>query len=284
MQVMPQKSELGKKERSEYLDVIDSAFDLTSVGMAVQLHIVDLLGQGKVLPYWAEEDVNASSSNYFATPYVIGWIRDGDDSFKKPKSSCPNSNLHKALMTKMYDEYDFMKKAYRIVPSSEDETRSWDEIVQRRIEQSKTKYRGLRKRYKRYLDELVKKGFIDNPDYSEIERIIYNDKYSALMRELKEKKIKDFKKRNLQKTVYKLGCMLAITDQLTYDAAQQGMPIPANYKSKRWGQNWRWMFGEPMPTIEELYTQAFRVFTTYADPKDPYVTHLFTLEKLPFAH
>lgn len=89
----------------------------------------------------------------------------------------------------------------------------------------------------------------------------------------------------LKASVHKLGAMLALTDQLTFDAQALGVPIPASYKPseeiEKWEANWQRLFGEPMPTIEGLYRQAHSVFVEHSDPKDPLVAHLFALDTLP---
>ena len=89
----------------------------------------------------------------------------------------------------------------------------------------------------------------------------------------------------IKNTTHKLGCMLALTDQLTYDAKALGIPISSHYKPSRniekWEASWENLFGEPMPTVNGLYRQAHTVFIRYSNPNDQLVEHLFTLSTLP---
>ena len=79
--------------------------------------------------------------------------------------------------------------------------------------------------------------------------------------------------------------MLGAVDQVTYEAAQQGKPIMRNFRPSpyrnKWEEGWQKVFGEPLPTLEELYQQAHSVFTVTVDKEDPLVAHLLPLNELP---
>ena len=68
-----------------------------------------------------------------------------------------------------------------------------------------------------------------------------------------------------QAGIHKLGCMLAITDQLTYDTKISGRPLSARLCPVELDSNWQEMFGESIPDLGGLYAQAHGVLVTYAD-------------------
>lgn len=85
-----------------------------------------------------------------------------------------------------------------------------------------------------------------------------------------------------QAALLKLGCMLAVTDELAYTAEKSGTPIPADYRPPDengiWYKNWQAAFGKPMPTIEGLFDEALTVFHSLVDPNDLTTLHLLTLQ------
>ena len=85
--------------------------------------------------------------------------------------------------------------------------------------------------------------------------------------------------------VHKLACMLAVTDQLTFDAASLGIPFPAKYKPARsdasWESTWQQLYNEPMPTLGELYTHSHSILLQHARKDDPLIEHLIALSTLP---
>jgi hypothetical protein len=87
-----------------------------------------------------------------------------------------------------------------------------------------------------------------------------------------------------QAAIHKLGCMLAVTDQILYDAFSSGQPIPANYRpvSEKHIENWKKMFGKEMPNIEGLYLDAYKVFKSHAESSDPVVSHLLKMPNLSY--
>lgn len=89
----------------------------------------------------------------------------------------------------------------------------------------------------------------------------------------------------LRLATYKLGAMLTLTEQLTFDAKALGVPVPPTYRpndpSGKWLATWQKLFGESMPDLQGLYRQAHTVFTANASREDPLLAHLFTIETLP---
>lgn len=259
------------KEDQRFIKAIDKAFDMGSSGMGIQLHAVALLASGKIMPAWVEEAIVVEGSNYFGK-YVSGWINPkGVYKNDGPKSFSPYANSHKTLILRTGELYEELENMHiKIMP---------DEFHSFPVELPKDLERFVFPDY----DE-QKNLFITEYGASEevITRLMQDD-IDEYVNRLRRRKIKErqfgepFIKLNLKTAVYKLGAMLGLTEQLTYDAYQQGVPIPANYRPERFTEAWEETFGEPMPTIEELYAQAHGVFVEYADPNDPFVVHLFCL-------
>jgi len=78
--------------------------------------------------------------------------------------------------------------------------------------------------------------------------------------------------------------MLALTDQLTYDASTSGVPFTKGYKPDRVSgkgeMNWQAYFGYPLPDLEGLWRKAHETLLRHADPQDPLVAHLIALTTL----
>lgn len=87
--------------------------------------------------------------------------------------------------------------------------------------------------------------------------------------------------------VDKLGCYLAVADQVTIDAQAQDNPIPASYKPTTLLESvevyYRNKYGREIPTIGELYKEAHTIFLNLRDPiKNPLTQHLVAQNSLPF--
>lgn len=84
------------------------------------------------------------------------------------------------------------------------------------------------------------------------------DNLKRKLLEVEEADSKSLSQKQARKAaIYKLGAMLAVTDQLTYDASQQGKPLPANFRPEdldgKLHANWQRLFGREMPTLRGLY-------------------------------
>ena len=84
--------------------------------------------------------------------------------------------------------------------------------------------------------------------------------------------------------IHKLGCMLAVTDQLTFEQRIKENPIDSNYTTsvETEGDLYMALFNEPeLPGIHSLYQRAHSLLLSTADPDDPLLQHLFLMTSLP---
>jgi len=117
--------------------------------------------------------------------------------------------------------------------------------------------------------------FNDCPDSEQHRKLMktVNTEYG----QIKPDNLENFK----QVAVHKLGTMLAITNQILFDAYTSGQPIPASYKPE-YQEEWKKSFGKDLPTIEELYLEAHKVLTDFASPDDLLIAHLLPLPNLTY--
>lgn len=286
------------EKRQYFPGLMDSAFDLSSGGMGVHLHAVSALATGQELTKGARESVQTSSANYLTNPYVFGWAwRDGinwDPYIKNHPfhhATSPHSNLNINLLHVTRDEYACMENVQlRLLLGGEEalSVANPEALITEADE------------FKELLLKANSQGLIDAFP-SELSQVqIPYDRFSLLVNLLRcgvtvnDSFVKTmesipfaerFREPLLKASVHKLGAMLGLTDQLTFDARELGVPIPASYKPsgeiERWEANWQRLFGEPMPTLEGLYRQAHTVFIEHSDPNDSLVAHLFVLDTLP---
>lgn len=274
---------------------IDSAFDLSSGGMGIHLHSVADFAARRELAKWAHGSLAQPNSNYLGSPYVFGWRwKEGqDDSFRDwgPHATSPYSEAHLRLFDVMHEEYNRMRRVQiRLVLGGEDaisvpnpEAPITDEaeFISLLVEANK---RGLIK----YDPKISPKIEVADDDFTlagnlagsgvEISKDLWT-RWNTI-------KFSDrFREATLRAAIHKLGVMLALTEQLTFDAKTLKIPISSNYKPtesiETWKTEWQRLFGEPMPDIAGLYRNAHAVFAENASQEDPLVKHLFAIEELP---
>lgn len=283
------RSEAGKDNDSGYIDLVEGAFDLSSTGMGVQLHALSRLAAGDEIPSWAKTSLAVYDSNYLKQPYIYGWLQpDGPFKMAGPKSLSPRSESHRSLIQATREKYQGLHRKQRRFLLAGDEGLH--------VADPESPVVGDELLF--YLDRAKSNGLIDfgeidagsiNFDISNLSLILdwsnngvtIND---AFLKRADEILLGDgFREEKLIPAVYKLGSMLAVTDQITYEAAQQGSPIPRNFEpnDEVWSRNWQRMFDEPMPTIEGLYRKAHTVFTQHASSSDPLLRHILELKGLP---
>jgi len=285
------KAELNVEQNPErknfFEDYIRSAFDLSSGGMGIHLHAVSLLNQGKQLDYWAKASLGNYSSNFLVRPYIFVWTgRDSNDFGDGPSNLSPYSNEHLNLLRVTREIYGKIDENQIRVVLAGDEYISRERLTLDELHNS-------------LLPVARSAGLVSLTGEFEFKRVPYSvgrlfgDLYKAnieMSQELENRMdlVGDnpiFANEIRQAAIYKLGCMLAVTDQFTYDANKQGTPTQANFRPPdpegTWNNNWQKLFGEPMPTIEELYNQAYGVLKDNIDPNDPITAHFVNLETLP---
>lgn len=89
----------------------------------------------------------------------------------------------------------------------------------------------------------------------------------------------------LKAATLKLASMLALLQQLTYDARALGLKIKPDYKPSpldKWEQEWEKIFGKPLPDISTLYQQARLALVTNASYGGKHAQHLLLIPQLPY--
>lgn len=283
-----------KEKRQYFPEHMDSAFDLSSGGMGVHLHSVDHFAKGKELPKWAKGSLFQPNSNYLVNPYVFGWAwKQGMDPFFKEEGPYKRSSHSEAsvrLLDHMNVGYDELRRhQLRIVLSGEETVTG----AEPGAHISETEFVDLLK--------ASKKSGLVNFEGNEPPKIVPPDDDfsfavnvtkagvdidSKLWQEWEVIKLSErFRDRTLQLATYKLGAMLGLTEQLTFDAQALGVPYPATYRPGRdltvWEANWQKMFGEDMPDLSGLYEKAHQVFVENSAKEDPLTAYLIPLTSLP---
>jgi hypothetical protein len=89
----------------------------------------------------------------------------------------------------------------------------------------------------------------------------------------------------LKRGLHKLGCMIAVTEQLVFDANKRGIKVPGSFKPihniDEWNQNWQSMYGEPIPSIKDLYLQAKAVYHRHLPLNDTKAQNVGKLFDVP---
>ncbi|MEO8582123.1 MAG: hypothetical protein ABI425_06165 [Patescibacteria group bacterium] len=272
-----------------YPETIDSAYDLASGGMGILLYGLKAYAKGEQSELIAD-NVTRMNSNYIGNPYVMDWVEPGSMGSSGPTFKTPRNEAHLALLRESYDEYDRIHRAQmRIVLGGEniqgDIFAPFDD---------KSEFTGL-------LLQAVSRNLLELENGDHASRIPISDSFSDLiinlytngagvtdsflpianMAELSDQ----FHAVTLQAATHKLACMLAITDQLTFDAKELGLPYARSYKPPRapgkWEDNWLKEFGELMPQLGSFYEHAHTLVLSLSNPEDSLIAHIKELPSLP---
>lgn len=274
---------------------IDSAFDLSSGGMGIHLHSVADFAARRKLAKWAHGSLAQPNSNYLVSPYVFGWRwKEGqDDSFRDwgPHATSPYSEAHLKLFDAMREEYDRLRRVQiRLVLGGEDAISipNPEAPIIDEAEFTSLLVRANKRGLIKYDPKTSPKIEVADDDFTLVGNLAKNgvEISKDLWTQWDTIKFSDrFREATLRAAVHKLGVMLALTEQLTFDAKALRIPISSKYKPAEsievWETEWKKLFGEPMPDIAGLYRNAHAVFAANASRKDPLVTHLFAIEELP---
>ena len=292
--------ERGEGNTRNYLnDEISSAYDMDG-GMGVHLHAVQLLCADADLPDWARKSLTGYGSNYLYGMYITVW--EDPETYGEilkesaPKHFSPHSNSHLKLLKATREAYQRIgnQKIRYLLGGEEglDLTNDPSEPIE--PEKVETYFQRAQKREiigipKNFdlstLSEAINRGEINF--YLALEESDIQIKPKFFEENEKLHKIKPderFYEETKKAAIYKLGAMLAVTEQVFSDAAQQGQPIPYDFQPQdpkgTWHKNWQKLFNEEMPTIGKLYQQARSVFLAVADRNDPVLSYLFPLDTL----
>jgi hypothetical protein len=295
---MSEQKERGIKH---FEDEIISAYDLSSSGMGMQLHTVDLAHKTddlNSLPDWAKENFPISNSNYIGSPSMLGWLFPGRNA-GIPDHLSSHSDQHLRLFKEMSNLYSEIQWAQlREVLDSMMGVKSSDPISPITDIELQEYFKladslGLLERFGegggKNVDELISQlPELDTDLYDPDELthrmgrtgvffvdIIYDDMYKLRL-------TPQYREKTLKASTYKLGTMLAITEQILYDAKASAVPISASFTPPdldgRYHLNWQKTFDEELPTIEDLATHAQTTLARYSDPHDQFVGYLLGLD------
>lgn len=279
----------SERRMRSILENLDIAYDLSSVGMGVQFDSVAAFALGSVNE-WQKGAVLNWSSNYTGHPYALGWLGNSEHvKNNSPKAVTPFTPSYVQLFEETEAEYDRLGRAHiRIaLGDATPETSGVEGPLVDPVE------------YRELLISAAKKGLIlfEPPTLPEVEvadkpwkvprsllRVGIEVPDSLLERFDAVQMSEAFRERTLRVATYKLGCMLALTDQLTWEAQALGQPVAKAYRPSRniteWSDNWHRVFGRPMPSIDGLYQEAHAVFRANTDPNDSLVVPIRYMSKL----
>lgn len=285
---------MSSKEESKvrtdiYWQQANTAYDLSSYGMGVHSYAVKLLTEGIELPDWLQESIKTRGSNYLDTPYVSSLEE------KDTTQSNPHFASHVKLIQGMKQEYNGIKNKKRryflggenglhnvtnpSAPISEDEVEFYLEEAQRQKLFTLSGTVDISKAQRAFSQSFFALMFRDLNDIGIVQS---NDAQTIYFERLDDKMFDG----PVQKAaIYKLGAMLAVTDQFTYDAAQQGIPIHSTFRPNdpegKSEAAWVETFGTTVPIFKNLYSEAHGIFTHSADHNDPLTQYLFEMKELP---
>ena len=245
-----------KRDLLFFTKTVRGVYDLSSCGMGSYRHSFLKLMHNQPLDEADNENLTTYKSNYLSYPYIYGWQKP-EDFFGRfgPQNISLYTNHHLQLLVGTNSKYQ--------------DTR-WS------CAESVLALMG----YDGQISPEDRQGAIST---FVIAHINENDL---------QKFWTDFDFRLLQGShqvplqhaaLYKLGSMLAVTEQILYDAAASGTPIAATYRRKeqKLAQNWQKYFGEDVPTIGELVEQTVSTFRQFADPEDELTRHLLEADFNP---
>lgn len=272
------------------METVDSAYDLASGGMGVQTHALrGWHAHSADIPDWVFPNIISGSSNYLGNPYVFKWldpenmpyipsthIRYRTDLTPKHKELF----LHQAAVSK-----GLRWKLERATLAGEQglQVDHPDDAI------SPTELRW-------YLQKAQERGIlrVHDPEaathmpqiQTPFELDIFAERFGIEFTGSTYFTVRDqtalsdhFYNSFTDAAVLKLGCMIALTHQLSYDASQSGYPITGTYtpQGEMWEKSWRELFEEDIPDIRTLTHNADTVFRNLADPADPVTAHLFEM-------
>lgn len=245
-----------KKDLPFYTECIQGAYDLSSCGLGPYRHSFLKLAQHQPLDEMDQSNIATYDSNYLCDPYVYGWQYPQEFfAILGPQHISPYTDRHLQLLAHTSHEYhalrwDAARNAFSLIGYNA-------EISPEDLEGDIISY------------------ILKISDKFDVER------YDAIFKSSMQQGENELR---LQRAArHKLGCMLAVTEQILYDTAAAGIPIGALYKpeGERLAKNWQKHFGEDVPTIGELVEQTVSTFRQFADPEDELTRHLLEADFNP---
>lgn len=274
------------KPTNYFLKNVTFAYDLSSGGMGVYLYSVKNLVSGKPLSNREQNNIRIYNSNYLITSYILEWMHPGWYNGYGPKFESPRSKSNLRLLRETEAEYERLAwETMRLFLRGEEGLKVEHPTQPISAEELPS-----------YLRVGLERGVVlgDNHILAKVKPT--NDAHQLLVnifkaganipndfvQQLKQIPfLERFRDGLLKAATHKLGAMLAVSDQLAYDAYSSGIPIPYNFKPEEFDAEWKKMFGKAVPCFGDLYAETHTVFTSVASPEDELVKYLFPLNELP---
>lgn len=272
-----QPKEVVTKERLYSIsNALKAAFDLSSGGIGVMSQSLVDLDLNTTISETSYKCLIDAKSNFLTQSYVFGWGGSIDDD--KPLFLSPLSDKHLELFRQMRQEYARLgRRALRYFFGEEQTVEDFaNGDPESPIQKSELKRIVEIARDK----GIVKKAPDEVPDLDD-----YTDDEFDLWKMLDSKGIeidmdawdrlykfkfsKEPKPQLRKAATYKLGCMLALIEQLTFEAKALRNPIPDNFKPY-----------EDLPDLLHVYQEAFGVFTQRVGDNDT-ASYLLAFPTLP---
>lgn len=274
---------------------LDSAYDLSSGGMGIHMHALSKLVNNDTLPDWTHTSLTTNGSNYIAQPYVLQWIypESWGGGFQ-PTVMCPDSELHKTLIQSASKEYKTLdRKMIRTILSGEKKqsasisgnlfTQQEFTALLNKASVNETYFSASQLNFKHirppeywfdFFKSMIKSGLGDSD-------ALYDDWHELSLNS-------DFREETLNAATLKLGSMLAITDQITFEANELGSPVQYDYRPRRaesggkWRTSWKDIFDEKMPGIGKIYENSHTVLLESLGSRDSQLLdHIVSKPSLP---
>ncbi len=284
----------GRKpeEVLKYLDSrLDSAYDLGSGGMGIHMNALSRLAMGKEIPDRAYTSLSISGSNFIGNPYVIGWYRP-DSGFGGPIVECPDAEPHKRLINNIYLLYNELdRKTIRLALLGENELAENVSGEEFDRESFLDLIRLASKRGQIRLFTDFETDF--TPPQSSFDFMTFALRTEGV--EVEESFLDDFigikttdvfRNEVISAAAHKLAAMLAVSDQITFEAKQLGSPVSFDYRPDRaepggkWRKNWKKYLDEEMPTFGQLYINGHEILTATEIDDNSLFAHVLRKPKL----
>lgn len=281
------------KLKKSYQEDVDLLFNWNSGGMGIHLKALELLSHQddpNKIPSRYIASLTDWPSNYTNGVYAQNWLHDWgvDEVVESPWSSS-----HKKLLGGVEDEYERLEwQLFREVLAG------GGEVLLDNPGQAITP-----KELPLYVSTAQEQGLLMydpslahpyDPFYIQAggdafqlklkliaQGVRFNDQFSVFQEETRFSP--KFRPALEQAAIHKLGAMLALTDQITFEAAAKGVPLHGNYrpKGRGWREDWPKLFGEPLPSISHLYRNAHGFFRIASSPTDSLSGYMHQIRELP---
>lgn len=309
----PNQIELSPYSHSE---LTFGLYDLSSCGMAVMTRAVHMAHRTPAaLTDYELPQLTTDGSNFIVQPFAQDFFKPEDSSFKKPNHCSPLAESHRALYFHMREEYRGLQWLM---------TKWWLNGNQPDLSTPNSRQPISKNEIDSYLTQALKIGVITGVDTIQARNAFPNEafrddpignllKISHLIQldndpfhfirdlfkagvmtpdSFDEEYYRSAHSPNLatiirEISLYKLGTMLALMQQIAYDFYCSGNPISASLRpieaseEAEYTENWRILFMTTIPPIKTVIREARATMINFSNPDDPYLKYLFADEADP---